>query len=267
MRSSSIPRLLAAAAVALFMSCGLLAAQESNTGSVVVTLPADMDGEDRRALTDALAALDRPVAIADTGQVPEVLTAESQVTVAMGRWDSALASWRDLPELMATWWRGLSAENDGAGSLLAVAAMLVALAVGAACEWGVDRLLSSWRRQCAQAQPVRFSQRAGYGLAWVGLEALGIAAFAGGALLIGWLLLPALSTPRLTLAIIVAAVVKARLVLTIARFILAPYRPALRLVSMPDGAARLVWRWVAIVVTIIAAANGFRDVLVSSGAS
>jgi len=62
MRSSSIPRLVIAAAVALSMSCGTLAAQESNSGSIVVTLPADMDAEDRRALTDALATLDRPVA-------------------------------------------------------------------------------------------------------------------------------------------------------------------------------------------------------------
>src|SRR3546814_12593774 len=55
-----------------------------------------------------------------------------------------------------------------------------------------------------------FSRRAGFGLAWVGLEVLGIAAFAGSSLLLGWLLLPALATPRLTLAIIVAAIVKAR---------------------------------------------------------
>ncbi|WP_340119804.1 mechanosensitive ion channel domain-containing protein [Pelagibius sp. 7325] len=267
MRSSPIPRLVAAAAVALSLSCGTPAAQESNTGSIVVTLPAEMDSNDRQALIEALAALERPVAIADTDQATDALTAESQVAVAMGRWDAALASWRDLPELIATWWRGLSAEQTGTGSLLVIAAMLVALAVGAACEWGVDRLLSRWRRLCAQAQPLRFSRRAGYGLAWVGVEVLGIAAFAGGALLIGWLLLPALATPRLTLAIVVAAVVKARVVLTIGRFILAPYRPALRLVSMPDDAVRLVWRWVASVVTIIAAANGFRDVLVSSGAS
>src|SRR3546814_20235244 len=89
-----------------------------------------------------------------------------------------------------------------------------------------------------------FSRRAGFGLAWVGLEVLGIAAFAGPSLLLGWLLLPDLATPRLPLAIIVAAIVKARLSLPIVRFIIAPARPALALAPTPAGAARPGGIWV-----------------------
>src|SRR3546814_3579903 len=61
MWGSWISRLLAAAAVALSMSCGQVAAQEGGgSDSIVVTLPADLDAAERRALIDALAALGRP---------------------------------------------------------------------------------------------------------------------------------------------------------------------------------------------------------------
>src|SRR3546814_11188264 len=66
MWGSWISRLLAAAAVALSMSCGQVAAQEGGgSDSIVVTLPADLDAAERRALIDALAALGRPVSVAD----------------------------------------------------------------------------------------------------------------------------------------------------------------------------------------------------------
>src|SRR3546814_7643439 len=91
--------------------------------------------------------------------------------------------------------------------------MAVALLAGSGGERAVARLLARWRRRCSEATPKRFSHRAGFGLAWGGLEVLGIAVFAGIALLLGWLLLPALATPRLTLVIVVAAITQARLVL------------------------------------------------------
>src|SRR3546814_4893298 len=50
-------------------------------------------------------------------------------------------------------------------------------------------------------------------------------------------------------------------------FIIAPARPALRLAPMPDGDARLVWFWVLATVTVVAAANGLRDILLSPGAT
>jgi len=243
-----------------------LAAQAEADNSITVTLPADLAAEDRQALIDALGALDRPVRVDGAAAAGAPLAAEGRVTLAMSRWDAALASRGSLPELAAIWWRDLSDAPGSSGRLLVLAAMLAALAAGLVLEFGVGRLLVGWRQRCLAASPERFSRRAGYGLAWSGLEVLGIAAFAGGAVLVGWLLLPALPTPRLTLAVIIAAVVKVRLVLTIVRFILAPARAPLRLVAMPDDDARLVWNWVMGSVIAIAAANAFRDVLMSSGA-
>src|SRR3546814_15360453 len=97
-----------------------------------------------------------------------------------------------------------------------------------------DLLLARWRRRCSEATPKRFSHRAGFGLAWGGLEVLRIAVFAGIALLIGWLLLPALATPLLTLVIVLSAITKARPVLTISRFLLPPAPPTIPLAPPPD---------------------------------
>src|SRR3546814_17017843 len=85
-------------------------------------LPADRDGAERRALIDALAALGRPVSVADERAQARELPPERQIAVAMARGDAALASWRDLPALAATWWLALSAERSGGSSLLAIAA-------------------------------------------------------------------------------------------------------------------------------------------------
>src|SRR3546814_17545606 len=87
----------------------------------------------------------------------------------MARGDAALASWRDLPALAATWWLALSAERSGGSSLLAIAAMAVALLAGAGGERAVARLLARLRRRCSGATPKRFSPRAGLRLAWGGL--------------------------------------------------------------------------------------------------
>lgn len=267
MWSPWIPRLLAAAAIALSMASAQVAAQDDGDGSIVITLPAELDAADRRALVDALAAVGRPVSVVNEDAQSQELPPERRVTVAMARWDAALASWRDLPDLASRWWQSLSDQPDSRATLLVLAAMLVALAVGAAMEWSLGRLLASRRRRWANVQPVRYASRVGYAFGQLGFEVIGIAAFAVAALLAGWLLLPALGPPRLTLVLLVAAITKVRAVLAIVRFILAPYQPALRLAPMPDADARLVWLWVVVATTVIAGANLLRDILLSPSAA
>src|SRR3546814_724817 len=91
MWSPWVPRLLAAAAVALSMSCGQVAAQEGEDASIVVTLPADLGAAERRALVDALVASGLPISVADEGAQVRELPPEGRVTMAMARWDAALA--------------------------------------------------------------------------------------------------------------------------------------------------------------------------------
>lgn len=262
-----VPRLLAAAAIALSMASGQVAAQDEGEGSIVVILPAELGAAERRALVDALAAMGRPVSVANENAQSRELPPERRVTLAMARWDAALASWRDMPDLASRWWQSLSDRPGSRDVLLMLAAMLAALAAGAAVEWSLDRLLASRRRRWAEVQPARYASRVGYASGQLGFEAIGIAAFALATLVAGWLLLPALGPPRLTLVLLVAAVTKVRAVLAIARFILGPHQPALRLAPMPDADTRLVWLWVAVATTVIAAANFLRDILLSPGAA
>ncbi len=236
------------------------AANDDTKGSIVITLPADLAEDERAALVGALDKLQRPLVVEGvSGTAGE---AESAIARAMGRLDDTLAASGDVPTVTATWWTGLSASASGAGSFVVLALIIAAVFAGFGCEWGVDRLLGRWRRQCIDAEPGRFSGRVGYALSWMALELIGIGAFAAGAVLIGWLLLPSIPDTRLTLVVVVAAITKVRLILTISRFIFAPRRPNLRLVSMPDPDAELVWRWIFVIAVVHAAAYGVRDLLI-----
>src|SRR3546814_9577384 len=85
MWSPWVPRLLAAAAVALSLSlsCGQVAAQEGGDASIVVTLPADLGAAERRALVDALVASGLPISVIDEGAQVRELPPEGRVTMAM----------------------------------------------------------------------------------------------------------------------------------------------------------------------------------------
>jgi small-conductance mechanosensitive channel len=253
-------------ATAAFAMAHAAFAGEDTKGSIVITLPADLAADERAAVVGALETLRRPLVVeGDPGSTAE--QSRSAIAGVMDRLDDALAASADVPSVVATWWGGLSADGSGAGPLVILALVVAAVFAGIGCEWGVDRLLGRWRRHCIDAAPERFSGRAGYALGWMALEAIGIAAFAAGALIAGWLLLPAHPPARLTLAVVVVAATKARLVLTVARFIFAPRRPTLRLVAMPDSDALAVWRWIVFIAVAHALAYGARDLWLASSAN
>jgi len=256
--------LLAAAA---FAPQSPVLASENTEGTIVITIPADLSVDERAVLVGALDKLQKPVVVegesrpaaagggGESGQV---------IATVMDRLDVALAASGDVPGGIATWWTSLSATGPGLGSIVVLALVIAAIFAGIGCEWGVDRLLDRWRRQCTDAVPEHFSSRFGYALGWMALELIGIGAFAGGALFIGWLLLPANHDSRLTLVVIVVAIARVRLVLTLSRFIFAPRRPTLRLVSMPDSDAATVWRWILVIAVVYSSAYVVRDLLIGA---
>lgn len=243
------------------------AAEESTAGSIVITLPAQLTAEERESLIGALDQLKRPLVV-EGAEKTTAMSADTGEAIAgsMDRFDAALAASNEIPVLAERWWSNLSLGEAGAPPLLVLVAIAVALVAGAACSWVLDRLLGRWRRKCIEATPQRFSDRFGYASAWVGLELLEIAAFAVGSLFAGWLLMPANEAARLALAVAIAAVVKMMLMLVVARFIFAPHRPTLRLVAMPDGDARRIWRWIVVVTITVVSVYTIRDLIVSSGA-
>src|SRR5690606_33101343 len=133
---------------------------------------AELGAAERRALVDALAAMGRPVSVANENAQSRELPPERRVTLAMARWDAALASWRDMPDLASRWWQSLSDRPGSRDVLLMLAAMLAALAAGAAVEWSLDRLLASRRRRWAEVQPARYASRVGYASGQLGFEAI-----------------------------------------------------------------------------------------------
>ena len=240
-------------------------ASEDTQGSIIITLPADLAEEERTALVGALDKLQRPLVV--EGDTESAREAQSAIAGAMEGLDDALAASGNVPTVVGTWWEGLSATGSGSGSLVVLALVIAAILAGIGCEWGVGRLLGRWRRQCIDAAPERFAGRIGYALGWMSLEVIGIIAFAAAALLIGWLLLPTSHSARLTLVIVVVATVKARLVLAVARFIFAPRHPSLRLVSMPDPDAAVLYRWISVITIVNAVAYGMRDLWLESSAN
>jgi small-conductance mechanosensitive channel len=255
-------------AAAVFAPGYAVVASEDAKGAIVITLPADMAPDESKALVGALDNLKRPLVVEGDGGTGRTAASISgnAIANAMDRLDDALAASGELPTVIANLWRGLSVSGSGIGSFVFLALVIAAIFAGIACEWAVDRLLDHWRRQCIDASPERFSGRFGYALGWMALELIGIGAFALGAVLIGWLLLTSNPPARLTLAVIILVTVKVRVILAVARFIFAPRRPSLRLVSMPNS-VEVVWRWIVIVTVVHAIAYGARDLLLSSGAT
>ncbi len=241
-------------------------ANEDSTGSIVITLPADLSAEERSALVGALDTLQRPLLVEGEDPSPTEITgqSESAIAAAMARLDDVLVAAAAVPSVVANWWNGLAAGGTGSGALIALTLILLAVLAGLGCQWMVNRLLGQWRRQCVDTIPERFSARVGLSLGLMILVVVGISAFAAGALLVGWLLLPPTHEARLTLVVIVVAIAKVRLTLAISGFLFAPRQPTLRLVSMPDADAAIVWRWIFVIAVVHAAAYAVRDLLMGS---
>lgn len=241
-------------------------ASEDPRGSIVITLPAGLSEDERATLAGALSELRRPLVVEGEARPAGAGAGEpgSAIAAAMARLDDVLAASTDVPAVVARWWSGLAASPSSVDALAVLALVVSAVLAGLGCEWGVNRSLGRWRRRCTEASPERFGARVGFSLGLMALTAVGIGAFAAGALLVGWLLLPAAHEARLTLVVIVVAIAKVRLILAISRFIFAPRQPTLRLVSMPDSDAAVVWRWIFIVAAVHAAAYAVRDLLMGS---
>lgn len=239
------------AAILLLLACvagwgDQSGAQSADGGSIVITLPPDLDPKARDAFLQSLEGLESPIAVETPAtQAEPPAPATSGFALAISRLDDALYGVVKLPGVLGEWWAKL---GGGMASWLAVGAMLLAIAIGLAFEWGLDRLLAGRRRRVLAASPTRFAARFGTALAWLGLELLGVAAFAFGAFVGGWQLLPDAPAALKTFGIVMVALVEIRLFMLLGHLVFAPHHPRMRLIPMPDADALVVWRWVLIAV-------------------
>ena len=252
------------AAVLLLLACcgwnGATAAQPADGGSIVITLPADLDPAARDAFLKALEGLQSPIAVQTAGTAAEP-PARSGLKMAMSRLDDALYGIVKLPQVLGVWWAKL---GGGTASLLAIGAMLGAIAIGVAFEWGLDRLLARWRRRVLDARPTRFAPRLGAAIAWMGLELLGVGAFALGAFIGGWMLIPDAPVALPTFGVIMAAIITIRFFLVLGQLVFSPYHGNLRLIPMPDPDALIVWRWIVILVVVPELVRALLSILVET---
>jgi small-conductance mechanosensitive channel len=237
--------------------------QAQSESGIEIILPADIDPAQRDAFLEALQGLDQPITVNDRAPGATSRSEEAGFALVIGRFDDALAGIADLPATVSAWWRGL-----GGGSTLlslwAVVALALAVGGGIGAAWGANHLLRRWRPD-DEVRTARFAPRLGAAMAAFALEIVRLLAFAAGMLLVGWLLLPATAGARATLAILVIAAFRLQLLLAIGRLLFEPYRPALRLMPMPDDDAKKVWRGILAPVLTVVIAQALRDVLVAAG--
>jgi small-conductance mechanosensitive channel len=242
-------------------SGGAVSAESADKGSIVITLPPDLDPAARDALVRSLEGLNAPIAVEAPTTAAEPAAAESEFATAIGRLDDALYGVVKLPGVLATWW---SALGGGFASVLAVLAMLAAIAIGFVVEWGLDRLLAGRRRGILEASPSRFPARLGYALAWFALELLGVAAFGIGTFLGGWLVVPSTPAVLTSFGVILIAIVEVRFYLLLAQLLFASHHSNMRLIPMADAAASAVWRWLVILILVPAAFRAMLSILVET---
>jgi moderate conductance mechanosensitive channel len=150
-----------------------------------------------------------------------------------------------VPELPA----GLGAafahlpEGGSARVLLVIGAgMALMLAVGWAAERLARRFLREPWRQAIEARPEASLARLGWLLLRLLLELVFLAVFVAGALAVFFALWHGNEVTRTVVMTYVTAVVAVRVFVILSHFLLAPYRPTLRLVQMDDQGTRFLHR-------------------------
>ena len=132
-----------------------------------------------------------------------------------------------------------------------IAMFLGILALGMAAHWGVGRLTVKARRQIeASAGATIFDRVCGVGFRAI-LELLAVAAFAAVSLGTAILLFEPKSPDRTFMITFLTGALITYGAALVARLLLAPFAPAVRVVPLADGAARFLYRW-AVLLTAVA---------------
>jgi small-conductance mechanosensitive channel len=146
----------------------------------------------------------------------------------------------DLPSVLPFVLDRLSEGKDRSHLLLIVVAFAVLLLVGFAAEWLVRRLTRDYRRQVEQAAARTMAIKLGCCCLRLVLDLLTLGVFWLAALGVFFALYQGHEPSRWAILTYLSAVVLFRAVLLVSRALLAPSTPALRMVPLGDGGARLL---------------------------
>jgi moderate conductance mechanosensitive channel len=194
-----------------------------------------------------IAQLDQEIAAAPAptadGFLDDVEAEAATLRQAWGRMFAAGPALPTVPRFLAD---QLIGERDPAILLLIALATAIIFAAAAAVEWLYRRLTARLRRRVSEEPPETALARMAYALLRLGLDLLGIAIFAAAAVATFFVFYHGHVPVRLTITMLIGAVVIVRLVALLARFVLAPGTPSLRLIDLDDRSAaflhrRIVW--------------------------
>ena len=155
--------------------------------------------------------------------------------------------------------------------------IVLAIAIGLASEWVINRIASQWRRRIQTEEPEGLAGTLGLLIRRFILDAIGLVAFLVVTDTVLHVLLPleppvtkdgSLSFADATIAseFVFWVIVLPRIMRTVTRFLMAPNLPALRLVHTDDWTAKFLHRQTTIVFTIWGAMSFLLPFLASHGA-
>ncbi len=233
-------------------------AQQAGVGESGTPVPEALSPEAISALVEKLndeqvAALTQLMTL--LGESAGARTVESAATRAnaaetLARWvagfgDAVANHVVALPDVVAGVFTALGSVFEGRGvlgSLVFVALLVLAVALGIAAEWSFNRLTRRHRERVREARPESLPQVLRTLLLRIALEIGGLAVFAAVSLIAMRLLFADAPGRVFGVAIVLYAILIPRITAALLRFLLAPQRPDLRLVSTDDWTAGYIQR-------------------------
>jgi small-conductance mechanosensitive channel len=189
---------------------------------------------------------------AESGDQVGVFKFLSQSIVGIG--NNFFIAVRRLPELFGGLQKGVNSFLDGrglGGTLQFVGLILVAVLAGQAAEWLVNRAADRWRAQTRQERHGTLTETLRALSLRLFFDVVGLIAFALAARIVIGLMMSAPMDRFVAWSFVFRLIIMVRFVSVILRFVLAPSRPDLRLVTADDWTARYLHRNLVVVAALI----------------
>ncbi len=233
-------------------------AQQAGAGEPGAAVPEALSPEAISALVGKLsdeqvAALTQLMTLlGESAEAQAVETAATRANAAetLERWvagfgDAVAIHVVSLPDVLAGVFAALGAVFEGRGvlgSLVFVALLALAVALGIAAEWSFNRMTRRHRERVREARPESLPQVLRTLSLRIALEIGGLAVFAAVSLIAMRLLFADAPGRAFGVTIVLYAILIPRVTAALLRFLLAPQRPDLRLVSTDDWTASYLQR-------------------------
>jgi small-conductance mechanosensitive channel len=252
--------LLVIAAIPVYAQQGAASGLSSDTTKTSADLPSLPEPLTRQAIRDVLSGLndtqvrdllvrelDQKVAAREAQlakrQRRSIGEALANMVSALGRsWVTAVSLTPRIPEEIAETFARYQAKRGDIGSWRVLATLLVCVLVGVAAAFFVTRLIANQRARLDDLQPSSLWAQIGIGSARLLLEGVSMIAFVITAHAVNAFTNNAVSADSSVVLVAINTIAWTWLAVILARFVLSPARPNLRLFAVDDANARFLVR-------------------------